>query len=764
MIIVGPTNDPIYSMTQVSEFSDADRQLLRDSVRGFLSTHWPSDQAVPRISQPDEVRKVTKLLAGQGLTALGADPAAGGVSELVVVQEEMGRAACPAPVLAGFLANQLLASVAHAGAATAALRTRIESGEALVAIGFGSLDGDRTAGQPVLRDQRLTGECRYLDVPDAATHVLVALPDSRLAIVETGSQGVLCTPTRTLGAAGLGTVEFLDAPVVEVVQTEGTTLEDAVWIQRLGFAARAYGAAQRAFDLIVQYAKERKQFGRLIGSFQAIQHKLANNHIALNVARLAVASGASEYDRRQPEWRVQVAAACVHAHANLRQVSLETQHAFGAIGYAEEHEAPRHFKRVHQDVLRLGGDRTAKEKLAHHFLDDGKGFPDYDLGPTANALRQEVRDWLKKHWTPERRAAMLERPHGHREFDPDFARELGQTGWLGLDWPVEYGGRNCSALEYLGFVETMEAHAAPRAGAPIQATSWLLFGSEEQKRRYLPELLRGEVTYGLWFSEPDSGSDLASIKTRAVQDGDHFVVNGQKIWTTSYWGEYMWLAVRTDPDAKPAHAGLSLFCVPTNTPGLTIRPVQTMYDGEFINTFFDNVRIPKECLVGELNGGWKVITGSLISERGIVAARILAQLAHSFVQVCDYIREARGPDGRPLSSDPVVRNTIASFASQLEVGRQVALDCAVRSGQGELLPDVASMTKVYAGELFERFYQAAQEIIGMEASLSKGSKGAILLGKLEQKLRHSLMWVISIGTNEIQRNQIAIRGLELPSR
>jgi alkylation response protein AidB-like acyl-CoA dehydrogenase len=251
------------------------------------------------------------------------------------------------------------------------------------------------------------------------------------------------------------------------------------------------------------------------------------------------------------------------------------------------------------------------------------------------------------------------------------------------------------------------------------------------------------------------------MRTRAVRDGDEWVINGQKIWTTSYWGDYMWLAAKTDPDAKPPHAGISMFCVPTNTVGVTIRPIKTMYDGEFINTFFDDVRIPADTLVGKLNGGWEILTGSLGTERAIVGAAIIAKLAHGFELVCEYIRGVEIA-GRALKDDPVVRDTIGSFAAQIEIGRQLGLYCFETAGQGETPPHDAATTKVFAGELMERFYESVQELLGMEAAISQHSEGAILRGRLEQKLRHSLMWVISLGTNDIQRNMIAQRGLGLP--
>jgi alkylation response protein AidB-like acyl-CoA dehydrogenase len=741
--------------------TDEDRRLLRDSIRNFLEVHWPASDAVKRADDPKEIQAIARRLAEQGLASLGSDPSEGGLQEILILQEELGRAACPVPLLASSLASILLRSCGLNDTVISELLSMLREGKALAALAFGSLDGDRTAGMVSLKDDYISGEARYLDMAHCATHFILVTSPTSIAVIDARAKGVNVTATRVLGAHGLAKARFSQAGVLTTTHVEAQELEDLVRIERLALTARALGAADRAFELVVQYAKERKQFGKFIGQFQGIQHKLVNNYIGLLGLRQSLANAGSSYDRGIAEWKVFAASVCAVASNVLRQASLETHHAFGAIGYTEEHEAPRHFKRVHQDVLRHGGSRRGREELAVYLLDHSNQLPQYDLGSGANAFREEVRGWLKVHWTKERQQQMLSRPNAHREYDPEFARELGKTGWIGLNWPKKFGGQGRSPMEYLAFVEELERHEAPRAGAPIQAVSWMLFGTEAQQKRYLPEILRGEAVYGMWYSEPDSGSDLVSMRTRAVRDGDEWVINGQKIWTTSFWGDYMWLAAKTDLDAKPAHAGISMFCVPTGTKGVTIRPVKTMYDGEFINTFLDDVRIPAECLVGEVNGGWEVLTGSLGTERGVVGATILAKLAHAFDLVCDFIRKCE-VSGQPLRKDPIVRDTIGSFAAQIEIGRQLALHCAVLAGTGETPPHIAAITKVYASELMERFFESVQELLGMEAALSLGSEDTILRGRLEQKLRHSLMWVISLGTNEIQRNLIATRGLGLP--
>ena len=282
------------------------------------------------------------------------------------------------------------------------------------------------------------------------------------------------------------------------------------------------------------------------------------------------------------------------------------------------------------------------------------------------------------------------------------------------------------------------------------------------------------------YSEPDAGSDLASLKTSAVLDGAQWVINGQKIWTTTWWGKYMFLAARTDKDARPAQAGISLFIVPMDTPGITIKPARTMYDGSFANIFYDDVRVDRDALIGPLNGGWKVLTSALAFERGLVGGGIVMKVLHAFEKLRKLVVDGvpaheagastgtgtkpPGPDAgkAALAGDPLVRDRLATFAAEIEIGRLLMRHCADLAVDGITPPEYGAISKVYSGELMERFFEAALDILGPRAALSQGAEGALCNGLFEQGLRHSLMWVISIGTNEIQRSLIAQRGLGLP--
>jgi alkylation response protein AidB-like acyl-CoA dehydrogenase len=733
--------------------SDDVTGLLRDSMRGLLETHWHAGGPTGGAS-PEAIAGIWDRLVEQGVTVLGSDPQERSLSAIFVVMEELGRAACPAPMWSAVLANLALSN-AHSGADE--MRRVLEAGRARVAFSFGAFDPDAGIGSIVLDKARATGSLRFVEAARGATHLVVPVGETELALVDLGASGVKRVPTRAMGAWGNWELT-LDAAPATPVPIGNSSLADLRSVATIAMLARAHGAARRAFELAAEYAKERQQFGQPIGRFQAIQHKLANCFIDLEGVRLVLHHTARLFDEGEHDWSYFANCTMAFAGPALRRVSLETQHTFGAIGYAEEHEAPQHFKRVHLDTIALGGAAHAKQCLASYLFDGGgAGLPEYDLGPAGNELREQARRWLAQNWAGDRKAAFDAKPFAKREFDAEFARDIGGTGWIGLGWPQEFGGQARTPLEQIAFIETMERSEAPRIGASIQSNALMMFGTPEQQKKYLPEILRGEAMHGMGYSEPQAGSDLAALRTSAARDGDHWVINGQKIWTTTWWGKYMFLAARTDKDAKPPHAGISMFIVPMNAPGIAIQPATTMYDGSFANIFYDNVRVPLDNLVGRVNEGWKVLTGALAFERGLVGGGIVLKVAHAFEQLRQHLL------GQPeLSADPIIRDRMATFACEIEVGRQLMMHCAELAAEGITPPEYGAISKVFSSELMERFGEAALDMLGMQATLSEQMPGAIDNGRFEQNLRHSLMWVISIGTNEIQRSLIAQRALGLP--
>jgi alkylation response protein AidB-like acyl-CoA dehydrogenase len=352
--------------------TDEERKLIRDAVRGFLKENWPAEKAVERAATPEALTEIWKGLCGQGLAFLGTDPSEGGLREILIVVDALGKASCPAPMLEAAMVNLALADKQGAPKGVfgdvAPLMDAMHAGEAAVAVAFGTFDPDPGAGSVTMENNTITGTVKFVEGLSIATHLLVfGQPGPAVAIVDVSAAGIEITPTPGLAVPPVSNVSFSNTPAGFVGISE-ERIRDLNRIYRLGLAARAQGAARHCFELLTEYVKERKQFGRLIGSFQAIQHKMANCLMSLDGAQLTIQQAAKTYDYGSDDWRVFASAAVAFASPSLRQVSLETHHTFGAIGYAEEHEAPRHFRRVHADLVRCGGVLQAREELADYLL------------------------------------------------------------------------------------------------------------------------------------------------------------------------------------------------------------------------------------------------------------------------------------------------------------------------------------------------------------------------------------------------------------
>ncbi len=298
-------------------------------------------------------------------------------------------------------------------------------------------------------------------------------------------------------------------------------------------------------------------------------------------------------------------------------------------------------------------------------------------------------------------------------------------------------------------------HVTPRSDTLHGSLSF-----KAQQDEWLPAIRRGDRTFALGYSEPEAGSDLAALRTCAVRDGDDWIVNGQKLWSTGAdKAEYIWLAVRTDPEAKK-HAGISVLMVDLRSPGITLRPSVALYGKTFSAQFYDNVRVPSKNMVGAVNDGWRVITDALASERVMIGATRMAGIERAFDHLTEYLKTAM-VGGKMLKNDPVIRDRIGALAADIEVAWLFQMRNARLIEQGKVPLHEAAMGKVFASELQERLGQAALDILGASGLLSEDAEGAPV-GEMEYVLRHAIMGMIGGGTNEIQRNVIAQRGLELP--
>ena len=378
-------------------------------------------------------------------------------------------------------------------------------------------------------------------------------------------------------------------------------------------------------------------------------------------------------------------------------------------------------------------------------------------------FREEVIDFIDKELPWDWRNLDLD-----AEDDDDkilvrqFKKKLGEKGWLTMAWPEEYGGQAASHMRQVVFNEEMAYRGIPVGDAGIRMVGpiLMLYGTDEQKKQFLPQIAGAEINWSQGYSEPDSGSDLASLQTRAVEDGDDFVVSGSKIWNSAHAdSDWMFMLVRTNPDA-PKHRGISFVLTELEgTEGVTIEKIPMMWNAYRGLATFSDVRIPKKNLVGEQDRGWYVGAALLDFERSGVARPAKAKkVLEDLVQFC----KTNQKNGRLLSEDPIIRRELADLAVQIETTRLMCYNVAWMQSK-DLIPNMeASITKAYGTEMINRLYGLGVKIMGIHGQLEPESKWAPLAGRIENAWLRSFGGMVAAGTSEIQRRVTATRGVGLP--
>ncbi|HMK62937.1 MAG TPA: acyl-CoA dehydrogenase family protein [Acidimicrobiales bacterium] len=377
------------------------------------------------------------------------------------------------------------------------------------------------------------------------------------------------------------------------------------------------------------------------------------------------------------------------------------------------------------------------------------------------ALRVRLRQYYAELLTPE-----VERELSHSGgVGPTVRRivkQMAADGWLGIGWPTQYGGQGRSAIEqFIFFDESM------RCGAPVPmltintvGPTIMHFGSEEQKSFFLPKILAGEIHFCIGYTEPDAGTDLASLKTTGVVDGEELVLSGTKVFTSLAGdADYCWLAVRTDPEA-PKHKGISIVIVPMGSPGVRVVPMSLLGEHNINYTFWEDVRVPLTNVVGELHKGWNLITNQLNHERVTLCSPGIIERA--LADVRRWAQDTEVPDGGRVIDQQWVRTTLAKVHAKLEFLKLINWKVAWTATQGRLDVADASTTKVFGTEFYMEALRLLTEVVGQPGTLTRGSPGAVLLGRLEAYQRGLLILTFGGGTNEIQRDLIAIFGLGMP--
>jgi hypothetical protein len=384
---------------------------------------------------------------------------------------------------------------------------------------------------------------------------------------------------------------------------------------------------------------------------------------------------------------------------------------------------------------------------------------DFRLGSKSDSFRAEVRSFLDEHFSAE----VIERAHRTGTMhDRDFHRALGAQGWIAASWPAEYGGQERDPFEMTALRDELRLAGVPTDGmglSMIVSQTIRRVGTDAQKRDFLPRALAGEIIMSLGYSEPDSGSDVASIKTRADRDGDEWVINGQKMFTTlAHEADFVFLLARTNHDVAK-HKGLTMFLVPLDSPGIEIQPVHTM-GGERTNaTFYSDVRVHDRYRIGEVDGGWQVMTVALTFERGGFG---LSDADRVWEQAVAWAESTRREDGTRVIDDPAVRERLAVMRINNEVAKLLAYRTSFVAAQGRLPGVEGSMHKLFYAESMIADSAELVDMLGAEGVLQRGEEDTPVEGWVEHLFRHAAVTTIYGGTSEMQRSIIAERGLGLP--
>lgn len=390
---------------------------------------------------------------------------------------------------------------------------------------------------------------------------------------------------------------------------------------------------------------------------------------------------------------------------------------------------------------------------------------DWSWSQEDQEFREEIRTFLNKELPPNWIQEYGDEDDPRRgTFEQQFAKKLGAKGWLACGWPQEYGGMGWSVVQQMLFNEELALVKAPRrymsTGITHVGPSLIIHGTEQQRQTFLPPIAKADVVWCQLFSEPDAGSDLASLKTTAQDQGDYFLLNGQKTWTSmGHMAQWGILLARTDPDL-PRHRGISYFLLDLSLPGITARPIVNMADVHHFNEyFFDNVRVPKDALVGEVNQGWKVTTSTLNFERSGIRATVPA--VQLFGELLDVAKN--GANGfKPLKNNPILRHRIADMAIRLQVSRDLSYRVGWMQSDGQNPASEGSIARIFAAEVTQQLVELGMEILGHWAEPTHDSPTSVLRGKVQKLYRGQRAITIGTGTSEIQRTGIAVRGLGLP--
>ncbi len=711
----------------------------------------------------DEVRSVIgdvldrgdgswRALQESGLLALAAPEKLGGeglgLTEISVLLHEVGRRAADLPVWETVACGLLPLVRSGSEDLQADLIPKVLAGELKFAPALGEPGVALPTEPRTTFDGTVTGTKVGVPVLEGATILLVSA-GSVVALVDADGAGVSKVDTGTSRGTTEATYTFDAAPSLGELDAE-VVRSHAI----AGLASLGAGVVEGARDLTAGYIKDRKQFGRSLAEFQAVAQQIADVYIGSRTLTLTATEVVRRLDADDPA--ADDLAIAAYWFANRAPALMQIcQHLHGGMGVDETYDMPRYFAAVRDVARHLGGPAA----LAAVPVVETAG-KNAELTEEERAFKDEARDYLMNLVSDADRDEMRNNRHGpayHR-----IIKQMGADGWMGVGWPKEYGGQGRGVIEQQVFVNEASHADVHLPSVTLQTVGPTLqaYGTEKQKDMFLADIITGDVHFAIGYSEPDAGTDLASMRTSAKRDGDHYIVNGQKMWTTGgHAADWVWLAVRTDPDAPP-HRGISVLIVDTKDPGYSWTPIVTSDGSHHTNaTYFNDVRVPVDMLVGEENRGWSLITTQLNHER------VMLGPAGRIEGLRDLVREwAEGrtaPDGTPVLEVPWVRDTLARATASFRVNELLNWAVANAPASDKATVADASTSKVFASDEVQKLGLALTDVVDAFGDPSDPETGR-LVDYLDKTAKRNLVLSFGGGVNEVQRELIAMFGLELP--
>lgn len=690
-------------------------------------------------------RKLWGQLVELGVPMMRVPENAGGggmsLFDACVMIEHAGRRLAPAPLAETVCAALVLGQIASDEAKT--WLEKIGSGQAIVTLAL-----QEGAGRQIVAGGEVADAILWFD----GEQIALARPQAPEPFANLGGQALAWVD---LGSANT-------APLVSGGEAR-KIWQSAVEEWKLLTATALLGLSSAALAKASEYAVERVAFGVPIGTYQAIAHPLANDIIDVDGGLLFIRRILRALASKEADAGAMIAQALWWSASVATRSVAHALHAFGGYGLTNEYDLQLYHRRAKAWVL-IAGDPQQQLTAAGRrlFLGESTAVPDpgkmeeEESAPAhVAALVEETRQFFDRTLTPELRAKSHHSFEGH---DWSVHRALAKERLLYPEWPEEWGGRDADAESVRACLAVWEEFGwttMPRGVTTMIGRMIMMFGSDELKQEVLPRFAAGDATISLGYTEPSNGSDVFAAKTRAERDGDGWVINGQKMFTSgSEHASHVFLLTRTDKDA-PKHKGLTMFLVPLDSPGVEIQPVYTFMDERTNATFYADVRVPDRYRVGEINGGVRVMSAALVLEQGGLS--YYRNLRRMVTAVADWARDKRR-DGRPLIEDADVLRRLARTATHAAIG--ACLSERVNRVSGGGLPDLAygPANKVFNTETF---ISDSADLLDLAApeSLARGRTG---LGLVEEGYRHSTATSIYGGTSEVLRSMVAERRLCLP--